>query len=1096
MSKFIPVDQSQRDKIATELDKNILVEAGAGSGKTTSLVQRMVNQVLSGRLRANKMVAITFTRKAADELKERFQIELENSYRSSKDDTQKKYLEQALLDLDQCFLGTIHSFCAKLLKERPVEGRVDPNFKELDNIQDDLLQEQIWELFLLDWQLQNQGELEHLQRIGVSALALKESFFELTKYPDVDIVTAQVEKPELLPIYAQLKSLITHAYKAIPDKQPDKGYDNLQKVILRATRNIKFVNEAEDISLLEVIKLFEKTKKVTQNRWKEKQEAKDLQAEFEDLRVTDIESTLMVWREYTHYFIIRFLTEAVRYYEERKKQLSSLNFQDLLIKTSTMLKNYPEVRAYFQDKYQALMVDEFQDTDPVQAEIVFYLTGENLEELDWRKLIAKPGSLFVVGDPKQSIYRFRRADIDTYNLVKDLIEASGGEVLELTTNFRSLQPIADGINPVFKELLPENRNAYQAQYKPLDTVRQDEPSTVSGIKMIEIPKELTKIEDVVTEDAQQIAKYIAWALNGNIRLERTEKELQQGITDQPSPKDFMLLLRYRASMEVYTRTLEEYGIPTAMSGGSSIKDSTTIQELLKLLKLLVTPEDQIYLLAVLKGMFFGLSDDLLYQFKQAKGSFHFYAPIPEELNEKTQYQMIKAYERLKRYYGWTQRYSPTVALEKMIIDLGIVPFVSADLGKSEAGYVYQLLELLRKAEVDGMTSFSSIVQQYEHILASDLDEEINILTEEQDAVRIMNVHKAKGLEAPVIFLAHPMKKIEISKKVSQHIQREGDQARGYFTFSKPINEYTDEVIAQPVNWEEYKEEELLYLEAEEIRLVYVAATRAKNMLVISSSAKNDNKNPWEVLLPEISEGSYLEIPDEASPLHEEKAEELLIEELLTEREEFQNWQTPLKKKTYDLLSPTELVDKDELSLVQRREGGGLIWGTMIHQLIEDLIKGTEDVNTVIDRLLEEYKDFMDRRDEIQLIVERFHQSQLWQRIEQAEEVYTEVPFSIKVEEGDPLYDQLQKDETIILFSGVIDLVIKEREGWTIVDYKTDRVEDKKDLIILSEKYGEQVRQYCQVWKEITGERVERAEIYFVDEDLVVEVKKGDKKSCE
>lgn len=395
-----------------------------------------------------------------------------------------------------------------------------------------------------------------------------------------------------------------------------------------------------------------------------------------------------------------------------------------------------------------------------------------------------------------------------------------------------------------------------------------------------------------------------------------------------------------------------------------------------------------------------------------------------------------------------------------------------------------------------MTSFSSIVQQYENILASDLDEEINILTEEQDAVRIMNVHKAKGLEAPVIFLVHPMKKIDIKKKVSQHIQREGDQARGYFTFSKPINEYTDEVIAQPVNWEEYKVEELLYLEAEEIRLIYVAATRAKNMLVISSSAKNDNKNPWEVLLPEISEDSYLEIPDEASPLHQEKAEELLIEELLTEREELQNWQTPLKQKSYDLLSPTELVDKDELSLVQRREGGGLLWGTMIHQLFEALIKGTEDVNTALDRLLEDYKDFMERKNEIQFIVERFQQSQLWQRIQQAEEVYTEVPFSIKVEEGDPLYDQLQKDEKIVLFSGVIDLVIKEREGWTIVDYKTDRVEVKNDLIILSEKYGEQVRQYCQVWKEITGDKIERAEIYFVDEDLVVEVEKGDKKPCE
>jgi ATP-dependent helicase/nuclease subunit A len=737
------------------------------------------------------------------------------------------------------------------------------------------------------------------------------------------------------------------------------------------------------------------------------------------------------------------------------------------------------------------MVDEFQDTDPIQAEIVFYLTGENVEETDWRKLIAKPGALFVVGDPKQSIYRFRRADIDTYNLVKDLIEQSGGEVLELTANFRSLQSIADGINPVFQRSFPEQKDDYQAQYRPLDTVRQDGKETVFGIKLIEIPASITKKDEVVQEDAEQMANYIAWALKGNIRLERTEKELEQGMTEYPTPKDFMLLLRYRESMEVYTRTLEEYGIPTIMSGGSSLKDSYDIQELLKLLKLLDTPEDQVYLVAVLGGLFFGISDDVLYQFKQAKGSFHFYAPVPEEWNEEgmEEYQslMVKAYERLQKYHSWTRKYSPTVTLEKIILDLGLVPFVTVTIGKSETGYVYQMLELLRKAEVDGMTDFSAMVKQVETILESDIDEELNILAEEQDAVRIMNVHKAKGLEAPVVFLAHPMKKVQIKDKVSQHIQREGDQARGYFTFSKPINEYNDEIIAQPVNWEAYKEEEYLYLEAEETRLVYVAATRAKNMLVISSSAKNNYKNPWEVLLAETNEDSYLEIPNEPKPLSDVRSGSLSIEDLLAEREASNSWQATLKQKSYKLLSPTDQVDKEELGLIRRREGGGVIWGTMIHQLFETLIKGTEDIDTTIDRLLEEYNGFMDRRGEIYLIVERFQQSQLWQRIQQAKEVYTEVPFSIKIEAGDTLHDQFQKDQMPILFSGVIDLVIKERKGWSIVDYKTDQVEDKNDLSILSKKYGEQVRQYCLVWKELTGERIERAEIYFLEEDVLYSI---------
>jgi ATP-dependent helicase/nuclease subunit A len=398
-----------------------------------------------------------------------------------------------------------------------------------------------------------------------------------------------------------------------------------------------------------------------------------------------------------------------------------------------------------------------------------------------------------------------------------------------------------------------------------------------------------------------------------------------------------------------------------------------------------------------------------------------------------------------------------------------------------------MLELLRKVEVDGMTDFSAMVKQVETILESDIDEELNILAEEQDAVRIMNVHKAKGLEAPVVFLAHPMKKVQIEDKISQHIQREGDQARGYFTFSKPINEHKSETIAQPVNWEVYKEEEFLYLKAEEIRLVYVAATRAKNMLVISSSAKNNYKNPWEDLLSDTNEDRYLEIPNESKPINDMKSGSLSIEDLLAERETARSWQVSLKQKSYELLSPTGHADKEELSQIRRREGGGGIWGTMIHELFETLIRGTEDVDITIDRLLEEYKDFMDRKDEIHLNVERFQQSQLWQRIQQAEEVYTEVPFSIKIEDGDPLHYELQKDEMPLLFSGVIDLVIKEREGWTIVDYKTDRVEDKNDLRKLSEKYGEQVKQYCQVWKELTGEVIKWAGIYFVDEDYFCSV---------
>jgi ATP-dependent helicase/nuclease subunit A len=224
--------------------------------------------------------------------------------------------------------------------------------------------------------------------------------------------------------------------------------------------------------------------------------------------------------------------------------------------TADLLKNYPEVREYFQDKYRTLLVDEFQDTDPIQAEIVFYLTGKEIEERDWTKLSPHSGSLFVVGDPRQSIYRFRRADIDIYNLVKELVKKTGGEVLHLTTNFRSLKCISTHLNPVFNQQFPETEDSYQAAYASLNTIREDQLNANSGVWKLVIPEEYSKKEEVVKQDAEAIARVIKAAVSGDMKLNRTHQELAAGIMEKPSYRDFMILLRYKDLMDVYARTLE------------------------------------------------------------------------------------------------------------------------------------------------------------------------------------------------------------------------------------------------------------------------------------------------------------------------------------------------------------------------------------------------------------------------------------------------------------------------------------------------------------------------------------------------------------
>jgi len=197
-------------------------------------------------------------------------------------------------------------------------------------------------------------------------------------------------------------------------------------------KNIGFSNPLDLMATLEDM---DKSFGVVLKHWPDKDVAKAAKAEFEAFRVGVVKTALAEWRQYRHERVINFLKPAVKFYYEERKRHSLVNFADLILSVSALLKNNPQVRAYFQKKFTHILVDEFQDTDPVQAEILMYLTGADLEEKDWRKVKSKAGSLFLVGDPKQSIYRFRRADIDTYNVAKDLVLRSGGGVLKLTTNF-------------------------------------------------------------------------------------------------------------------------------------------------------------------------------------------------------------------------------------------------------------------------------------------------------------------------------------------------------------------------------------------------------------------------------------------------------------------------------------------------------------------------------------------------------------------------------------------------------------------------------------------------------------------------------------
>ncbi|MBE3111074.1 MAG: UvrD-helicase domain-containing protein, partial [Acidobacteria bacterium] len=414
-----PHDQAARDRIENDLGTTFLVEAGAGSGKTQSLVGRLVAVLRSGRATIDTLAAVTFTRKAAAELRGRFQVGLEKARMEEKDPAARARLDAALQNLERSFIGTIHSFCSRLLRERPVEAGIDPEFRELEEHEDRVLLEKCWDEYLAKARLENEAALRGLEEAGLEPEDLEAAFTVLAGFPDVEAVAGLDALPDFRVARKNLEAFLDRAGPLVPMERPEKGYDPLQSLIIRCLLRRRNIGFSGPRPLMETIELFDKKLGVTKNRWRSKEEAEGTLAAAEAFRDETAVLVLGAWREFRHTRALAFLGPAVGFYAERRRAEAKLNFQDQLMRAAALLRDNPEVRRYFRKRFHPVLVDEFQDTDPIQAEILFFLTGADDEERDWTGLAPVPGSLFLVGDPKQSIYRFRRADIDIYNLVKE-----------------------------------------------------------------------------------------------------------------------------------------------------------------------------------------------------------------------------------------------------------------------------------------------------------------------------------------------------------------------------------------------------------------------------------------------------------------------------------------------------------------------------------------------------------------------------------------------------------------------------------------------------------------------------------------------------
>ena len=1042
-------DQLARRRIATELDANMLVEAGAGSGKTTSLVGRMIALVERGTP-VEQIAAVTFTRKAANELRERFQLELERRLRVAEAGSEQgRRVALALRDLDRAFLGTVHSFCARLLRERPLEVDLDPSFEEVSEEDWAELQRTFWNRWLERVRRADHPTLVALRPIGVEPRTLFDGFKCVVTYPDVEFELRETEAPDVAACRSKLQALLDRARRTIPREEPEDGWDELMTLVRRLDFRSRIHDWNRTADFCAAIETIAKSHcKATQKRWgataEAKTAAKALGDDFLAWFQAGVAGVLRCWREHRYAAVMRFLQQAAVDFARERHATGRLGFEDLLLLAAKLLRENPAVRDELGARYRHLLVDEFQDTDPVQAEVCFLLASPASEGADWRRVAPRPGALFVVGDPKQSIYRFRRADIQVYELVKARLAACG-VVLALTRNFRSVRPIEVLVNEHFAGVFPAEASAEQAPFRPM--VTDKEPEGRDGVYRYTVRPEADRKDAILAEDAARLASWIAG------RVERGERK----------PGDFLVLTATKEPIEHHARALAERNVPVATTG-ARLPQERELTELIVVLRALADPENPVRVAAVLEGLFFGCSPADLYDGRET--GLHFSVTHrPAEAESAAGRALLKLHE----WWQTSQRQPADVLVEQILDDTGLLAYAASQpLGDARAGALLHVVEALREASVTGAAGLTDAIEHLELLLEQEAPD-APLRPGRTDAVRVMNVHKAKGLEANVVVLAAPLDAGEHAPTV--HVRRgEGDRATGGVVIAG-----AGRVVAQPPGWDEMAAAESVFAEAERARVLYVAATRAKRELVVArrewvkkSGEVSPDESAWSPLAPML-ERCAAELSVDLVPAPGRRAVEHSADSMREAVAAAASRVKAASKSSVDVVTVTDSAKADRDDAYGYGLSGptppGVAWGRAVHRALEGLGRGRdgEGLRAFIAAVARDEGLTDAQAEELARLVAEVRASDAWRGLTAQGVPHFELPVMHCVSEGEA--------GAATVTEGVVDAAAPADGGWVVLDWKTDAVDDRK-WAERSERYARQVNAYAEILSALSGTHAE------------------------
>ena len=620
-------DAAARERIRSDLDTTFFVEAAAGTGKTTALVGRIVSLLRSGRARLSGVVALTFTDKAAGEMRLRLRGELERvRSETPPDDPARVHLDAALEELELARIHTIHAFCADLLHERPVEAGVDPLFEMASPDDAARLMEGAFD----DWfQRALADPPEGVRRLlrrrqrGPNARGARETLLgavrNLAEHRDYRTPWRRdpfAREAALDGALAQLEELTAVSERAShPDDWLAKNLANLERFVAENRRRERVRGRDHDALEAELRELLRDRRRGWHWKGRKRRDfapgvsRDEVLARRESTRA-ELERVLDACDADLAACLQAELAPVLDAYAARKRSAGVLDFVDLLLCARDLLVSSPQVRLDLHEHLSHFFVDEFQDTDPLQAEILLLLAAEDPTECDWRRAVPAPGRLFVVGDPKQSIYRFRRADVALYREIRARLIEKGAEPLELSASFRAVPAIQDCVNAAFEPLMTVTAEGGHADYVHLEPVREDVASQ-PAVVVLPAPQPYGDFGTVVSwrvEDsyADAVGAFVDWLLG-----ESGWTVEEDGKRVPVAARHVCLLFRRFAKFRddatrPYARALEARGVPHVLVGGRSFHEREEVMALRNALVAVEWPGDELRVYATLPRAFLAL----------------------------------------------------------------------------------------------------------------------------------------------------------------------------------------------------------------------------------------------------------------------------------------------------------------------------------------------------------------------------------------------------------------------------------------------------------------------------------------------------------